>query len=224
MSGAAKFKWTTKQAEKAKRIFVQLSNENKRTAKRIAAANGCQPWEMVADSLGGANHLPRLDYSHKVEKSGVWHNTRRKGLPVIISPTGAAYYGTAREVRDNALYPFRRESLATTISLFHTMFLQGTIGREKLREIIADRRRQAIMNSIIDRKETYGDIHENTRVKISAAARVLGITPDEFIKRAIEEAIAFAKHDNRGTLPYTRYELAALKAAGVQFDEAGKGI
>lgn len=62
MSGAAKFKWTAKQAEKAKRIYAHLSDKNKRTAKRIAAANGCQPWEFVADSLGCISRLPKLNY------------------------------------------------------------------------------------------------------------------------------------------------------------------
>lgn len=62
MSGAAKFKWTAKQAEKAKRIYAHLSDKNKRTVKRIAAANGCQSWEMVADHLRGMNCLPKLNY------------------------------------------------------------------------------------------------------------------------------------------------------------------
>lgn len=160
-----------------------------------------------------------------VYKRGVWHGTRRGGKRVMVSPAGRVYFGTAREIRDNALYPFRRQSLATTIRLFHTMFLRGTIGREKLREIVSDRRREAIMYSSIDRKDkAVKHINADMHVRIGAAARVIGISPGEFVRRAIAEAIAFAMHDNGGVLPYTRHEREALERSGVSFDETGKEI
>lgn len=161
----------------------------------------------------------------KHKPSEIWHRATRKGTPVMMSPSGAVYYGTVREVRENALYPFRRESLASSIRLFHTVFLQGTIRREKLREIVADRRREAIMFSSIDRKgEAVNHIDADMHVRIGAAARVLGISPGEFVRRAIAESIAFARHDNGGTLPFTRHERKALERSGVLFDETGREI
>ena len=45
-----------------------------------------------------------------------WRETTRKGERVIVSPDGArVYYGTAKEVRDAALLPRRRNELAAKL-------------------------------------------------------------------------------------------------------------
>lgn len=45
-------------------------------------------------------------------KPGRWRETKRNGVPCLISPNGRVFYGTAAEVREAALTPTARRRLA----------------------------------------------------------------------------------------------------------------
>lgn len=87
-----KFKWTERQTAQAKRKYSLLSEDCKRTAKRIADANGCQPWEVVADHLRGTNRLPKLNYKGLHDGSETrrerWHRNVVERLAVNVECNG----------------------------------------------------------------------------------------------------------------------------------------
>ena len=75
-------------------------------------------------------------------KPGRWRETRRKGVPCLISPDGRIYYGTAREVRDAALTPFSRKRLAD--ALRWAQYLAREYTPEERKAYLAQKRREWI--------------------------------------------------------------------------------
>ena len=146
-----------------------------------------------------------------------WHEYSKRvdgeHIRVLRSPAGRDYYGTAREVREAALPPDVRHSLAESIDLYRYVRRRGTISAEELKQIIASRRRDAIHYGLrrkADREES------DTRIMIAAAARYIGLSVADFeheaIRSAIESAIDRAISDGLPELPLTRHERAAMSA------------
>jgi len=239
-TGVGKLNWTPRQTERARDTFAQLKEQSKRTFTQLGKANGCEPWEIVADALAtrsgrarsklrvlhladeedtGTSHAPTEKPNAPKQTADAatgrkWRTVRRGGVTYLQSPDGTRYAGTAAEVRDAALYPIDRGMLYTSIRLYHGMYADGTISREELNDVIADRRRESIRRSFISRTDERNDLNENTHTMMDAAARTIGMTSRDFMRQAIMCAICRVRTEYGGELPYTRHERAALVKGG----------
>jgi len=234
---AAKFKWTAKQEAGAKRTLTALKPKNRKTCERIAALNGCEAWEVIADSLAtNAGRKPRIKTfvldptadgtdapcttkpnnakKPQTEKPRIWRTVRAGGVRIIEAPDGTHYRGTAADVRDIAMYPFYRDGLADKLRSIHRWYSEGKISREQLRENCCAARREKIMYSIIARTDNMKDFNENERTMIDAAARATGTTATAYIHAAVMSALDRTRREIGGALPFTRHERAALIAGG----------
>lgn len=150
--------------------------------------------------------------------NGYWRVTRRKGERVLVDPSGHIYHGTAQEVRDVVLMPFRRKQLADSIRFARCLASNYDYTPEERRECVREKRLDAISRNENDVVDVYpADIKEELAIVAKAAARNMGQTFDEFIADAVDAAV-------RGTidvseidagkpgsgLPLTRHERAAL--------------
>lgn len=151
----------------------------------------------------------------KSKTSAKWRTVRIKGKRALRSPEGRIYYGTAAEVRDANLYPWRRKSLAESIRLYRFCFSKGSIGNEDFAEICAECRRDAIMSNRSD-SLSPNEVNDR-RILAIAAARYWGESVEDMIADAIDGSISATMdhyHSDTGewSLPLTRQEAAALKS------------
>ena len=145
-------------------------------------------------------------------KKKTWRMTRRKGEPVLISPTGRIYYGTPKEIREMSMYPRRRNELAETIRFYRELCAEGKINKADMDFILKRRRLDAINFDYFDRVEIAFGLDEDMKLKICAASRATGIEDQEYLVEAINAALEATRGKIGGELPYTRYETAALAA------------
>lgn len=150
--------------------------------------------------------------------NGYWRETRRKGERVLISPAGRIYHGTAREVRDAALIPERRDELAGSIKYVRYMAKEFAYTPDERREYICEKRRDALRRNDDDAVDAYhAHIKPELGIVAEAAARYMGQTVEAFIADAVDAAIRAtmdlveidAGKPGVG-LPITRHERAAL--------------
>lgn len=178
---------------------VRHMEANGKTAGKTATNNG--------GAKGAAN---------TTKGNGKWRTVTRKGERVLIDPEGHIYRGTAREVRDAAMTPLRRGTLARDIRLTRKMAKYYTPA--ELRDYIAEKRREAIERNDYDAIAKFiTHFNQELGIVANAAARYMGQTVEAFIADAVDAAI-------RGTidlaeldagkpgagLPLTRHERAAL--------------
>jgi hypothetical protein len=150
--------------------------------------------------------------------NGTWRTTTRKGKRVLIDPAGHVYHGTAQEVRDEALMPTTRRSLAQSIRFARIFSEQHNYTPEERREYVREQRRNAIQTQY--RLALFGElttIPAELEIVASAAARYMGQTFNFFVCDALHAAIGKAidkAEKDAGEigvgLPLTRYERAAL--------------
>ena len=153
----------------------------------------------VTDNLGG-------------KRKPKWRNARKGGRPVLRSPDGRIYYGTAGEVRDAGLSPSRRGMLADWLQSLQHRFLNGDLTAGELREYAASRRRDAILMGATDLRTKHWVAGFSLRdsLRIGAAARSQGVDVEAFVERLALTAVAEAEARCGGRLPFTRHERAAL--------------
>lgn len=153
----------------------------------------------------------------KDSKPARWRDTKRKGVRVSVSPDGRIYYGTAQEVRNAALSPSRRNSLASGIRWKLYVAKQCDFTPRAVRAAIMEARRDAIKQRDVDARMVawYVPMSERDYIMLNAGARLLGLSDDEYWAELIEsQKAALLETAQRKTgkreIPLTRYERAAL--------------
>ena len=162
--------------------------------------------------------------ANKPTKRGRWRETRRKGVPCLVSPDGRVYYGTAQEVRDAALTPTRRDMLAQSLRFARDTADVFRMSPDDRRAYYAAKRRDAMHFGSLDARANYATLNTTERdyILLTAGARLAGY--DSFadyvhglIHCEIEALldVAESKTGNR-EIPLTRHERAALERIEAQ--------
>ena len=190
-------------AEEVAQMYQTLTGR-KTEARLIGTKNGVATFEIATQGMAKGN--------------GYWRKTRRNGERVLIAPDGRIFHGTAKEVRDAAMIPHRRNELAQ-----HIEWARHTADRfgytpEQTAEAVREKRREALMRNDSDAVGAYfAYMKPELGIVAEAAARYMGQTVKAFIADAVDAAV-------RGTidlveldagkpgvgLPITRHERAAL--------------
>lgn len=151
-------------------------------------------------------------------KAETWHRTTRKGVQMLVSPEGRNYYGTAQEVRDAALSPFRRKSLAQDLYWARDTAEVFEMTPAERRAYYAEKRMDAIQYGAFDYRNTPSPIAmtERDRILIEAGARFVGFDSfdkyaADLVRKEIESFLDYAQTETgKREIPLTRYERAAL--------------
>ena len=162
--------------------------------------------------------------AHRKATPKKWRTARRDGRTVDVSPDGRTIYGTAQEVRDAALMPWRRHWLAEALKIRHMTCRD----RDELRETAAAARRDAVRMGATDAAADMASvaIPAELLIRVTAAARFMERPTDVFVREACEsfiEATLDMVHGETGKreLPLTRHELDALERIGAERPENG---
>lgn len=157
-----------------------------------------------------------------------WRETRRKGVPCLISPDGRVYYGTAQEVRDAALTPTRRHMLAQDLYWPRYMSSVFRMSPDDRRAYYAAKRRDAMHYGSLDARANYATLSTTERdyILLTAGARLAGY--DSFadyvhglIHCEIEALLDVAENaTGKREIPLTRHERAALERIEAQENAA----
>ncbi len=145
-----------------------------------------------------------------------WRTTTRKGERVLIDPAGHVYHGTAQEVREAALTPTSRRSLANSIAFVRDTAAHFNYTPEEMREYVREKRRDAIEKEhcFAYLRETV-TIPEDVYILLRAGARLVRDNFDEFLadmfQGELEALLEVAERETgKREIPLTRYERAAL--------------
>lgn len=159
----------------------------------------------------------------KPTKPGRWRNTRRNGVPCLMSPDGRIYYGTAQEVRNAALTPTRRHMLAQDLYWARDTAEVFRMSPDERRAYYAAKRMDAIQYGAFDCAANAASIPMTEReyILIKAGARLVrGSSEDyarELIQSEIESLLDVAENKTgRREIPLTRHERAALERIEAQ--------
>lgn len=150
-------------------------------------------------------------------KGAVWRTVATKRGVALRSPDGRLFYGTAQEVRDAALMPWRRNALARSLNLHRHCRDCGTFDAAEFAECCAASRREAIHFGRADALIGVSvHIPAATYIKMLAGSRLVRDDFDEYLAELWDgEVSAFidvARSDTgRPELPLTRHERAALE-------------
>lgn len=153
----------------------------------------------------------------KTATRGAWRSVKTKNGLALRSPDGRLYYGTAAEVRDAALMPWRRDALAQSLKLHRYCRNCGTFDAADFAECCARSRRETIQYGRCD--AIHGSsvsVPADIYVKLVAGARLVGNTFSGFMAdifdSQIESLLDVAQSDTgKREIPLTRYERAALE-------------
>ena len=181
-----------------------MKKDRQTTAAKAATNNG---------SAQGAADLEKIAQG----KWARWRTTTRKGERVLIDPNGHIYHGTAQEIRDEALTPTSRRSLANSIEFVRSMAEHFTHTPEERREYVREKRRDAI-----EKEHCFSYLQETINVPadvyilLHAGARLLFDNFDaylaDFLHRELESLLDIAERETgKREIPLTRYERAALE-------------
>jgi len=143
----------------------------------------------------------------------VWRTVATKRGAAMRSPDGRLFYGTAAEVRDAALTPWLRSSLAQSLKLHRYCRDCGTFDAADFAECCAHRRREAIATH--EAIGAYVRIPADDFIMLGAAARYMERTPDEFLLEGLRASIDAVRDeadiDGLSDIPLTRHEQSALE-------------
>ena len=150
-----------------------------------------------------------------------WRTIRKHGKCILRSPGGMEFTGTPREVREAALMPEERARLADSLRFWRNFRSAEKWSAEKLREVCAEKRRDAIMMSRTScSPASCGSsfaVDEATRIKLVAGAReLLGQTLAEFVESTFSDVLEMLldlaqSETGKREIPLTRHERAALE-------------
>lgn len=152
-------------------------------------------------------------------KKAVWRTTTRKGERVLVDPDGHVYHGTAQEIREAALMPYRRKMLADSIKFARYIAAEFDYTPEERREYVREKRRDAISCGHFDAHTgTNIPIPNDVYLQLCAGARLVmgdGETVDDFFAQIFQtelEALLDVAQSETGKreIPLTRHERAAL--------------
>ena len=144
----------------------------------------------------------------------VWLPNRRDGNGRYFhrDPDGRRWYGTAREVRNAILMPWRRDMLANGLRFIRSYAERYGTSREELAEWAKSKRRDAIHAGAKDSGGASITIPADLLIWTEAAARANGQTVDEWVCAWLREGVnAELDEQPDGKLHFTRHELAALE-------------
>lgn len=149
--------------------------------------------------------------------NGYWRKTTRKGERVLIDPHGRIYHGTPEEIRDAALTPDRRDSLANGIKSARDTAERFGFTPGERREFVREKRREAIRTSCQFEELGERSIHVpgDVYILLRAGARLVSDSFDEFLADLFQsdlESLTDVAENVTGKreIPLTRYERAAL--------------
>ncbi len=152
----------------------------------------------------------------KKEKRGTWRTTTRKGERVLIDPAGHLYHGTAQEIREAALTPTSRRSLADGIKFARSVAEQFNYTPEQRREYVREKRFDAIEkeNCFSLLGETI-PIPADVYILLRAGARLVRDNFDEYLAELFRDELdglldVAERETGKREIPLTRYEKAAL--------------
>lgn len=150
----------------------------------------------------------------------IWHTMTRNGKTHLVAPDGTRYSGTAGEVRDAALMPDRRDSLAQSLRLARDLRREGTLNAEEYRASCEDHRREAIKFGTVELKWAHTvAISAEMLVLLAAGSRLVrgdGETVEDYFAglfRSKLDALLDVAEEETGKreIPLTRHERAALE-------------
>lgn len=149
-------------------------------------------------------------------KRQTWKTIRKDGRPALRSPSGEVYYGTPSEVREAALMPWHRKSLAESLKLQRFIRQKGIYTADELRECCAGCRRDWIRHD--------GGVPDGARVEIPAKAYILLCADSRLVRNGVKDFFAelwrseidalldvAEAETGRREIPLTRHERAALE-------------
>lgn len=144
------------------------------------------------------------------KRCAAWRTVKINGRIAERAHDGRTIYGTAQEVRDAVLMPWRRHWLAESLKV-RRMTCRD---RDELRETAAAARRNAVCMGWSDAAADRASVAISAELLIwaTAAARAHGQTVEAWAAAWLNEAVnAELDEQADGTLPLTRHELAALE-------------
>ena len=149
--------------------------------------------------------------------NGTWRTTTRKGERVLIDPHGNAYHGTAQEIREAALTPTSRRSLANSIAFVRYTAAHFNYTPEEMREYVREKRRDAIRTD--NQFALFGEsvqIPADVYILLRAGARLVRDNFDEYLAELFRDELdalvdIAQEQTGRREIPLTRYERAALE-------------
>lgn len=150
-------------------------------------------------------------------KGAVWRTVATKRGTALRSPDGRLYYGTAAEVRDAALMPWRRDALAQSLKLHRYCRDCGTFDAAEFAESCAISRREAIQYGRYDAIHGASvSIPAAIYIKLVAGSRLVLDNFDEFLTELwnaeISGLLDVTQSDTgKREIPLTRHERAALE-------------
>jgi len=151
-------------------------------------------------------------------KGAVWCTVATKRGTALRSPDGRLFYGTAQEVRDAALMPWRRKMLADGLRFIRSYAERHETSREELAEWAKSKRRDAIHFGRTDAHDGVSvTIPAAMYIKLFAGSRLVRGTFDgyaeELFNSEISALLDVAESDTgKREIPLTRHERAALDA------------
>ena len=149
----------------------------------------------------------------------IWRTVTRNGVTRLVAPDGTRYTGTAREVRDAALMPDRRNTLAQSLRLARYLRNTATLDTAECRAMCEDRRREAIQCGAADAKCPHNlPISAEMLIMLQAGSRLVrgyeesfGDYLAEVFRSELDALLDVAQSETgRREIPMTRHERAAL--------------
>ena len=145
----------------------------------------------------------------------IWLPNRRDGSGRYFhrDPDGRRWYGTAAEVREAALMPWRRKMLADELRFIRSYAEDCGTDREELAEWAKTKRRDAIQAA--QDSDVSIKIYATDYIRLEAGARFMGYTFDEYVADMVQGEIsafidAAESETGKREIPLTRHERAAL--------------
>jgi len=145
-----------------------------------------------------------------------WRTVTRNGETRLVAPDGTRYIGTAAEVRDAALTPDRRNSLAQSLQLARYCRDKGTFDAEEYKGYCRCKRRDAIQYGMLEAKTPCAlSVDARTMILLEAGSRLVRDSfsgfVDELFNCEIDSLLDVAERETgRREIPLTRHERAAL--------------
>ena len=150
-----------------------------------------------------------------------WRTTTRKGERVLIDPDGHTYHGTAKEVRDAALMPDRRNGLAQSLQLARYCRDKGTFDARTYKGYCLYKRREAIQSGAMDATTPHTlSVDAETMIMLEAGSRLVRGDGESFgdylavvFQGVVDSLLDVAERvTGKREIPLTRHERAALDA------------
>ena len=154
----------------------------------------------------------------------VWLPNRRDGSGRYFhrAPDGRRFYGTAQEVRNAILMPWRRKMLADELRFIRSYAEGHDVTREELAAWAMEKRRDAIHAGAMDAHDGVSiRISADIYIKLVAGSRLVRGTFDGYVNGLFNSEISalldVAESDTgKREIPLTRHERAALDAIGAR--------